>query len=50
MPAAYYICDRHFSQADLGNGIGAAQVGMASQDPRFARRAGRLIHLLTDDA
>jgi hypothetical protein len=44
-PTASPGCDRHFSQADFGNGIGAAQVCMVTDDPRFARRADRSIHL-----
>jgi hypothetical protein len=44
-PAASPGCDRHFSRADFGNGIGAAQVCMAAHDPRFARRADHSIHL-----
>jgi len=44
-PAASPGCDRHFSRADFGNGIGAAQVCMAPHDPRFDRRADHSIHL-----
>ena len=44
-PAASPCCDRHSSQADFGNGIGAAQVCMVAPDPRFARRADHSTHL-----
>jgi hypothetical protein len=38
-------CDRHSSQADFGNGIGAASLCMETHDSRFARRADHSAHL-----